>query len=782
MGEMKKILFIGLALAATIPVVAQSKLDPASRAQLRDEKVIRNIAFPKVASVNSYGSSAGTEAPSVRCAFVILENGASAGDLEAEGMTVRSVRGNIALVEFPASDIERLSSLDCIRSMQLPRAVRSKMDRVRTLTGIDKIHSGEGLPQAYTGAGVVTGIVDNGFDPLHVNFLDNDGMTRVQQMTFVGQINTGEVVMYQWYPSTMSDFIYDTASTFHGTHTAGIMAGNYRGKISTPVYDESTGGYELSEIDNPYYGVATGSDIVMASGDLNDYFIALGCESILDYAFDNNKPAVINLSLGGNTGSHDGTSTISLYLDKVIEDTQVNTIVCMSSGNEGDLDIVLKHEFTTDDEEVKTILLPMYAGNENAKNPRAGSLEIYSEDDSPLEFQAIVVNRVTGRPALRLTCAGNTDNQMTYWASEEGAVTDDEINTSFALRFRGYIGVGSGIAASSGRYRGIFDYYTLDAPSGNPTGQYVLGLLVKGKAGQKVEIYGDGTTTTFSDCGMAAKGFVSGTTDGTISDMATGSRPIVVGSYNVRDNWASLDGNLYGYEGMFSSTTVSDFTSYGTLRDGRQLPDICAPGATVISSTNQYYINYLMTPGEDGDADLAVQNALAVIQASTTSGGRQHSWQQCVGTSMASPVVAGAIALWLEADPTLTNDEAKEIIKSTAIRDADFTNANEKQVKQFGAGKFDAYAGLKEVIRRAGVVAVSADNSRLMVTPVGSRSYEVFYPGVSSVDMKLYSLDGRLVVASVADGDEGLLDASSVASGVYILNVNDTESVKLIIK
>ena len=52
------------------------------------------------------------------------------------------------------------------------------MDIVRQVTGIDKIHKGVDLPQAYTGKGVVTGIVDGGIDPNHINFLKPDGTTR----------------------------------------------------------------------------------------------------------------------------------------------------------------------------------------------------------------------------------------------------------------------------------------------------------------------------------------------------------------------------------------------------------------------------------------------------------------------------------------------------------------------------------------------------------------------------------------------------------------------------
>ena len=63
--------------------------------------------------------------------------------------------------------------------MELPRRVYQKMDVVRKEIGVDKIHQGVDLPQAYTGKGVVTGIVDGGIDPNHINFLKPDGSTRL---------------------------------------------------------------------------------------------------------------------------------------------------------------------------------------------------------------------------------------------------------------------------------------------------------------------------------------------------------------------------------------------------------------------------------------------------------------------------------------------------------------------------------------------------------------------------------------------------------------------------
>lgn len=66
-----------------------------------------------------------------------------------------------------------------------------------------------------------------------------------------------------------------------------------------------------------------------------------------------------------------------------------------------------------------------------------------------------------------------------------------------------------------------------------------------------------------------------------------------------------------------------------------------------------------------------------------------------MGTSMACPVVAGTIALWLQADPTLDADRVRDIMEHTAIHD-EYT---EVTPIRFGYGKIDAKAGLDYILR-----------------------------------------------------------------------------------
>ena len=70
-------------------------------------------------------------------------------------------------------------------------------------------------------------------------------------------------------------------------------------------------------------------------------------------------------------------------------------------------------------------------------------------------------------------------------------------------------------------------------------------------------------------------------------------------------------------------------------------------------------------------------------------------YTQISGTSMAAPHVAGVVALMLDADPTLTADEVKQILVETASRMPGY------EEWQVGAGYVNAYAAVDKVFNRA---------------------------------------------------------------------------------
>lgn len=93
-----------------------------------------------------------------------------------------------------------------------------------------------------------------------------------------------------------------------------------------------------------------------------------------------------------------------------------------------------------------------------------------------------------------------------------------------------------------------------------------------------------------------------------------------------------------------SDDTIAAFSGRGEGRDGRPKPDVLAPGASVVS---------VRVPGSYADRE---------HPGSRIDG----QWFRGSGTSMSAAVAAGAAALLLQAEPSLTPDEVKGRLMASA--------------------------------------------------------------------------------------------------------------------
>lgn len=789
---MRKLGFIILCLCTALTAFGQSKLDLQSQMMLLQ---IRNTAIPTYNS-RTRSFERPREVQQNVMAMVEFKGQNALDELDAQGAKVLRVRGDIAIVMVPTADVERIAELKCVRRLELSRPVYQKMDIVRKTIGIDKIHQGIDLPQAYTGKGVVTGIVDGGIDPNHINFLKPDGTTRFGYISKItATTTTQQGYLYQnYYPRAVldtmkqqdntyaiEDFATDSYTNFHGTHTSGIMAGGYKGNILAAKTDDQNLSYNVT-VPNLYYGGATESEIVASCGDLRDQFIAFGVDDIINYSKlsgPKRKPCVINLSLGSNLGAHDPNSVMNRFLSLCGEDA----IICVAAGNEADNTVALTAKFDKADSTVQTFVRPMIEGEyKTAKktyyNLRNGQVCAYSNDADEFELQIVVTNSARkNKVAVRIPVAENTNGQpVIYSSGGDYAINGAVVNSTFAKAFEGYVSAASIKDPETGRYYVLAQFLTSDNQTTNKDGNYKLGLLIKSKkAGQRVDVYGDAQFVYFDD--YAQEGWTKGSRNGSISDMACANNVISVGSYNVRNHWPSLDGYVYGYnkqgEGNdFPVGEASRFSSFGTLADDRNLPDICAPGASVISSVNTFCVT---------NPDMGYTSA--ALQAKLEKGGKAYYWHQSLGTSMATPVVAGAIALWLEADPTLTYKDVVRIIRQTAVKDEYVKNTGDPV--QWGAGKFDAYAGLKQVLLEKGANGIQGVKTEQREMPVltmtGSRSFTAFLAKAKQMNVRAYTLSGQLVHSQVAQGNEININASSWEKGVYLIQVNGSPAQRIII-
>ena len=142
-------------------------------------------------------------------------------------------------------------------------------------------------------AGVVVGVVDSGVDALHADFFDT--ATNQTRVTHYWDQNSN-VVVSDGLPASVEAHCAtngcdcDPSAVGHGTHVATTAAGRF--------------------------GQCPGAQIIAVATTMFTDAIVDGVNWIFQMAAG--TPAVINLSLGGHFGPHDGTDIMDIGLDEAI--------------------------------------------------------------------------------------------------------------------------------------------------------------------------------------------------------------------------------------------------------------------------------------------------------------------------------------------------------------------------------------------------------------------------------------------------------------------------------
>lgn len=727
--------FTLMLVAGSLVLSAQNKLDFHGQRELKHYNIQKRLDFEKTSKPVMTPYSSAEDKVTL---LVKLEDGYDVATLEENGATVMTEIENMAIISLPIGEVSKFAELDAINKMTFGIEAHVKNDSARVANKLASLQTGFGWDQAYKGSGVVVGLYDTGLDPNHITF-KNGSKSRVQRVWTYDSYGLDQSLET---PEAIAAFTTETKYETHGTHVLGVMAGSYNSTT------------------NKYYGVATGADIAIACGSLDMNNVMLGVDKIISYAESVNKPAVVNLSLGMNTGPHDGTDVTSQLLSKLGK----RAIICMSAGNEGEETIALRKTFTTTEKEIKSFVTEISSEYDGITY---GSLEFWGADDSEFSVTAFVYDIKGDSIVYSLpTVSTSTNEQFIYVSSpayyEEGNLKDDNFNKAF----NGFMGLASAVDATNGRYQVFLDYYMFDAETNN--GDYVLGFKVEGKPGQKVYGYCDGRFSKLTSHGL--NGWNSGTSNGSISGIACGENVVSVGAYSTRTKFPAADGKLYYHPSLLNngnpyapSGNMLPFTSYGTLADNTNRPHVCAPGY-LISSYSGPYMEYALTQGVDASGYTALQK----------QGTKVHYWGIMTGTSQSSPFAAGVIALWLQADPTLTYDEVMEIIKETSLNDDLVATTGVKE--QWGYGKINPVEGIKYIINKNGISNILADENNVMINTVGENQYEIFVAGEKDLNVAVYNMAGQPVIMNTSNGDTVILNMTELNKGVYIVAVQGEHS------
>ncbi len=669
------------------------------------------------------------ETPTV-CAFIRITDDADR-ILRQNGCQKLAQAGNIYIAAIPADRLGALSLERNVSRIEARRGTHALMDSMAIHLNALPVYAGTSLPQAFTGKDVVMGIMDIGFDLTHPNFYDAQASNyRIKRLwdqispdtigssLFVGRDYSGERELLDLGCS------YDGKQQTHGTHTLGIAAGS---------------GYN-----SPYRGMAWESDICLVNNattedialiDTADYdkytfaTDALGFKYIFDYAQSVGKPCVVSFSEGSEQDFYGYDVLYYAMLDSLLGPGR---ILVASAGNNGNVVNFIHKE----------------RGRE-----RAGTFVQTNIDRMSLTAKA-------DAPFMLRTTIYNTEPVIIEIPTDEVLTREDSCYTdSVLIDDRMYYIT---LTAYPSCYIPTETCYDIELRALANLGSHKpLSVEFVGRDAD-IEVYrNSGNLVT----NPLAPELCDATVGRTIHSPSSAPRVICVGATGYRTGITNYLGEYREFN-QGNDGRRSSYSSIGPTFDGRIKPDVMAPGSNIISSYSSYYLE---NNPQAGDIRSDVEHF--------DFRGRTYSWNSNAGTSMATPAVGGAIALWLQAKPTLTPEEAMDVIAHTSSHyDESLSYPN----NEYGYGQIDVYRGLLYILGIDGIEGLSQHQPKAVsILPIGQGQLQLRFEGNEELNtrpfsIRIFNTSGQLVSTQTLTGgqEEYTIDLSSLPRGVYVVQVN----------
>lgn len=574
-----------------------------------------------------------------------------------------------------------------------------------------------------TGNNVIYAMLDRGVDYTHPAYLNPDGTTRIKyifdMLNPAGATTNG----YGFGTIFTEDQInaaliaggtpLSTDRGGHGTATTGIAAGNGGGTTNREFKGVA---YEASIIVVKIVqdGFPAFNGQPGQSSVYNPSYLPVALQFVHDKVTELGLPSVTLMNIGSLGGPTDGTSTIARAIDNFI--AQGHVFVC-GVGDDGGND---NHAAGTiaQDETIELLI---------EKNMN-GNLRFdlwYSEDDRFSVTIEVPSGTIYGPYAAPTSSTTSVDiPQSLFYMGHKGAAND-------------YFG------ATSNRREILIDLYN------------ILGTFKIRLKGTTIVDGGFHATLNPSNFGYNNK-FTSYVTEGSsINDFSASFDVISPGDYVIQRTWTDINGIprsrpiAEGLPGQIWSGS-----SEGPTQDGRLGIDFVAPGEVIFApySPNSYYSSFSFNQVQGGNGLYGVQTAV----------------------SAAAPLSTGVIALMLQLDPTLTNQEVKEILQLSAREDS-FTGSVPNIT--FGYGKLDALAAVQMVSDQLSIKEQSLRKSvKIYPNPVKN---------LLTIDSKdvvegitITGIDGKQIMNK--NGNFKILDVSSLQVGIYFLSIYTSQTTEVI--
>ncbi|HEX8951436.1 MAG TPA: S8 family serine peptidase, partial [Polyangia bacterium] len=278
--------------------------------------------------------------------LVTIRVAGGAARLRQAGFDARALTGEIADLRATPDELRRLVALPGVATIEERRLLRPLLDASGPAIGAPAARAETGLD----GSGSLVALIDTGVDFRHADLRNPDGSTRVVALLDymhprgdlhpeLPDYNGGAVWLQPDIDATLTGEaagmpaampVTEQDANGHGTHVAGIAASNGLA---------SGNGLPAQR----YLGVAPGAGIIAVQGThgdatFTDSDVIAGCRFAAEEGARLRRPVVANLSLGSNSGPHDGTSDLEIALDELFPADVPGRAIVIAAGNEGGRD------------------------------------------------------------------------------------------------------------------------------------------------------------------------------------------------------------------------------------------------------------------------------------------------------------------------------------------------------------------------------------------------------------------------------------------------------------
>lgn len=540
-----------------------------------------------------------------------------------------------------------------------------------------------------SGRGVVVGVVDTGFDLAHADLRDAAGHTRARWVLDLtasprgvfadlearfgvrdaqGNLVRGAVLDARAIDEALTSERSPVGDEEgHGTHVASLAAGSPPG--------------------GAFVGMAPGADLVLvrvaggAYPDITAEAITQAAAFVFDRAAASGSPAVLNLSIGSDFGPHDGTLAWEQALAAHVGATKPGRAIVVAAGNGGRIANGVHQTVALSSRET---VVPLALGT-----VKEGVVRVWA----------------TAAPGSTMRIG----------------VRVDDARLAIAPLAYGHARTENGASLATAVLHGA------NGSAEIPRGSSSAIVLVTGRFGTapRVVVEGEGRADLWFDAAafraQGGAGFRDGVRAGTITEPAVHPALLAVGCTVSRSRWSSVSGNgPFGFSEpqldeaggttlaplrmrAVEDGSVCDFSALGPTMRGDAKPDILAPGLAIAGA-----MSAMARPGTLGSMFTATCAAPGgVLDSRCLQADATHGF--AFGTSMAAPLVAGAIALLFEDHAQMTSEDVRRALQASAHRPR---RGSASEASAF-PGELDVSAALAFAAAGATPCAVSADRSWL---------------------------------------------------------------------